>query len=519
MTTMENYDNPPAGSSGTEVADLDEHRQTQQQPRHAEAQTDEARQRRPVGRLAFRNRQGVKIGIITHAVDDEMPQPDGVPAAPPDLSGKIGQDDLADAFAYQYGHSLKYCNQSGSWLEWDLTYWRPEKTLLPYDLIRRIGKEAQARDPEQTQRLQSGDWGGAERAAKSSRAHAVRISDLDSDPMLLATPGGTVDLRRGDMRNSDPSDMLTKRTAVTPDFGTDPAHWLDFLDATFEKDDEKIAYVQRLLGYMLTGRIDEHVLVMCYGTGANGKSTFLNTFRRIMGDYAKVAPAAAFCDANGERHPTDIAMLRGARFALAQELDAGQRLAEAKVKSLTGGDPITARFMRGDFFEYEPEFKLVIASNHMPAIQNVDEAIRRRVHVLRFDVTIPEHRRDPELPAKLWREAPAILAWAIQGALDWQEEGLSPPPAVRDASETYLADCDHIGRFIDECCERNARSKVAVGILYDSYKEWCQQHDETPQGRKAFAAVMEAKGFQRKRAASGYAFAGLQRSLAAPEPF
>jgi putative DNA primase/helicase len=207
-----------------------------------------------------------------------------------------------------------------------------------------------------------------------------------------------------------------------------------------------------MLSYSLTGSIRDHALFFLYGTGGNGKGVFLNTWASILGDYAKVAAMETFTVSHGDRHPTDLAMLRGARAVIAQETEEGQRWAESRIKALTGGDPISARFMRQDFFTFTPAFKLMIAGNHKPSLRSVDEAVKRRFNLVPFTVTIPKAERDPKLPEKLVAEWPGILAWAIEGCLEWQHIGLSPPPAVQAATASYLADEDTIGLFLAERC-------------------------------------------------------------------
>jgi putative DNA primase/helicase len=193
-----------------------------------------------------------------------------------------------------------------------------------------------------------------------------------------------------------------------------------------------------MAGYALTGVTREHALFFLYGTGANGKTTFLNTIISAAGDYHRNAPIEAFTDSNTDRHPTELAGLMGARLVTAVETEEGRRWAESKIKALTGGDKISARFMRQDFFAYTPQLKLIIAGNHRPGLRSVDEAIRRRFHLIPFSVTIPPEERDAELPTKLQAELPGVLAWMIEGCLEWQRIGLAPPASVAKATEEYL---------------------------------------------------------------------------------
>ena len=239
---------------------------------------------------------------------------------------------------------------------------------------------------------------------------------------------------------------------------------------------------------------------MAAGTGGNGKGVFLNTWHKILGGYSCIASMETFVASKSERHPTDLAMLRGARAVIAQETEEGQRWAESRIKALTGGDAISARFMRQDFFTFEPAFKLIIAGNHKPSLRNVDEAVRRRFNLVPFTVTIPKAERDPNLPEKLVAEWPGILAWAIEGCLEWQRIGLAPPPAVLDATEEYLADEDAIGRFLDERCATGDLFAIEeVQDLFASWRDWCATTGEYAGTVRRFSQNLEARHFARER--------------------
>jgi putative DNA primase/helicase len=262
--------------------------------------------------------------------------------------------------------------------------------------------------------------------------HAATIDQWDGDSWLINTPAGVVDLRTGQTRPHKLENYITKITAVAP--GGAAPRWREFLKRVTDGNEELIDYLQRMTGYCLTGSTQEHALFFLYGTGANGKSTFLNAITESMGDYHRTAPIETFTASNNDRHPTDLAGLRGARLVTANKTEEGRRWAESRIKTLTGGDKISARFMRQDFFEYIPQFKLIIAGNHKPGLRSVDEAIRRRFNLIPFTVTIPPEQRDENLGEKLKAELPGILAWMIQGCLDWQERGLDPPAIITDAT-------------------------------------------------------------------------------------
>ena len=238
----------------------------------------------------------------------------------------------------------------------------------------------------------------------------------------MTLTNATYDLRTCIGRAPDPRDYITKKTGCRcAPAGTPHPLWTKFLDRITDGNSELQSFLQRYCGYCCTSFTNEHVFAFAYGTGANGKSTFINTIAKIFGDYATVADMSTFITSNNERHPTDLAKLVGARLVVAQETQKGRRWDETKIKALTGGDKITARFMRQDFFDFTPTFKLFICGNHKkPRLTSVDEAIRRRLLLVPFTVQIPLAERDKELPDKLKPEWPGILRWMIDGCLDWQ---------------------------------------------------------------------------------------------------
>ncbi len=324
--------------------------------------------------------------------------------------------DLANRFTAEHADDLRYCRAWRRWLVWDQSRWRPDGTVRVFGLARETCARAAALCNEPSKKIASAATIAAvERLAQSDLRHATTPEDWDADPFLLNTPGGVVDLRSGQARPNLPADLMTKSTAAAPD-GDCPL-WRNFLDRITSGDGELEAFLKRMAGYSLTGSVREHCLFFAYGKGANGKSVFLNTLANIADDYHVAAPVETFMASRNDRHPTELAGLRGARLVTAVETEGNRRWAESRIKALTGGDPIAARFMRGDFFTFTPCFKLLIAGNHKPRLQAVDEAIRRRLHLIPFNVTIPKDERDPDLPEKLQAEWPGILAWAIDGAV------------------------------------------------------------------------------------------------------
>jgi P4 family phage/plasmid primase-like protien len=315
----------------------------------------------------------------------------------------------------------------------------------------------------------------------------------------------TFDLRTGIGHKPDPLDYITKKTACRcAPRGTPHPLWTQFLDRVTDYSGELQAFLQRWCGYCCTGFTSEHVFVFAWGTGANGKSTFINTIRGILGDYATIADMSTFLASNSERHPTDLAKLRGARLVVAIETQKGRRWDETKIKALTGGDKITARFMRQDFFDFTPTFKLFVSGNHKPRLGSVDEAIRRRLLLVPFTVQIPAGERDKDLADKLKAEWPAILRWMLDGCLEWQRIGLAPPKIVLDATEDYFAEQDTLQQWLDECTEDGGEPAFTrTADLFASWKSWCEPRNLRPGSEKTFSETLRDKGFVKERNTPG----------------
>lgn len=428
--------------------------------------------------------------------------------SPPPFS----EEALALRFSQQYANELRYVSRWARWMRWDGMRWVDDDTLHVFDLARGVCRSASAECGDAKKwnaaKLASRSTSAAvERLAEADRRHAATASQWDSDPWLLNTPTGTVDLLTGDLRRHRREDYITKVTAAGPG-GSCPL-WLSLLERVTNGDSDLQSFLQRMVGYALTGSTREQALFFLYGTGANGKSVFLTTISGLLADYAKTAPASSFTASPTEQHPTDLAWLRGSRFVTACETEEGARWAESKIKSLTGGDSIAARFMRCDFFEFTPEFKLVIAGNHKPGLRSVNEAIRRRLHLVPFTITIPKSERDPRLGDKLRAEYPGILDWAILGCLAWQRDGLNPPEIVRDATADYLAAEDTVGRWLEEHCETGVKTWTATGVLFADWQAWCEQSGEREGSQKHFTQQLEARGFRRVRTRDARGFDGI----------
>ena len=310
--------------------------------------------------------------------------------------------------------------------------------------------------------------------------------------MLLSTPAGIVDLRLGRLMGSRREAMLTQLTGASP--GTRCPRWLAFLAEITGSDDELVAYLARLFGYAASGDTSEQVFAFFYGHGSNGKSLLLQTISAVMGTYAATAPFETFAGTRLDRHPTDLAGLRGARLVTVTETERGRSWSETRIKTVTGGDPIRVRFIGRDFFEFRPAFKLIVAGNHRPAFHGVGEAMRRRLHVVPFGVTFTEAQCDRTLPERLLAERDGILGWIIEGCLAWQRLGLNPPRAVRSAADEYFADEDLTGQWIAESCRVGPAEKATARDLFESWSAWARDNGIEPGSQKTLGEALRSRG-------------------------
>jgi putative DNA primase/helicase len=424
------------------------------------------------------------------------------------LNNPLTEDALALRFSERHAHDLRYVALKNQWYRWDGTRWAPEQTLLAFDLARAscradAAEYSNGKAPEKV--FTAKTFAAVQTLARADRRQAATVEQFDADPWMLTTEGETIDLRTGAGKSPDPRDYITKKTAcgIAP-LGTEHPLWTAFLNRITHNNHELIDFLKRYIGYCLTGDTSEHRFVFAFGTGANGKSTLVNIVAKIIADYATVADVGTFLAANHERHPTDIAKLHGARFVIAQETEKGRRWDEAKIKTMTGGDKMTARFMRQDFFDFTPTFKLFITGNNKPRLDNVDEAMRRRLLLLPFTVQIPPEERDPDLPAKLMAEAPAILRWCINGCLEWQRIGLAPPAVVTDATTAYFDDQDTIKQWLEDCTtDGGPFAFTLTKQLFASWRQWCEERHLVAGSLEALSSTLQDRGFTKKRDASG----------------
>ncbi len=430
------------------------------------------------------------------------------------LDSPLRRTDAANAefFAHLYGDKMRYDHSRGRWLRWATHWWTEDSDAEVRRLAQQAAKKlyqqaAGVSNPEVAKKLAGWAISSLQRkgldAAVSLAQAQLPIADRgdcwDMDPWLLGVANGVVDLRTGELRVGQQSDRITKHTDVQFDPSATCPMWLAFLDRIMAGNQNLISFLQRAVGYSLTGIVSERVIFILHGQGANGKSTLLEIIRCMLGDYAIRTPTETLMMKQQSSIPNDIARLRGSRFVFASETESGKRLAEALIKDLTGDDTISARFMRAEFFDFKPEFKIWMGTNHKPVIKGTDKAIWDRLKLIPFNVRIPEGERDQHLPEKLKAELPGILQWAIEGCLEWQRSGLGVPEEVRSATESYRKEMDILASFLGECCILKANCRVGALVLHKAYVEWCEANDEKAEKIKSFTNRLKECGFNSRR--------------------
>lgn len=413
----------------------------------------------------------------------------------PQGNQQLSEDRFAREFTERHGETIRFCHTSGKWFLFNGNHWVGDDTKQVSNLIRVIIRELSVGAASFSK---SAVVNGTENLAKNDRAHAVTAEFWDAHSYLLGTPSGTVDLKTGNLRPSCSKDAITKVTACAPEEGN-PDTWLRFLDDATGNDPSMVRYLQQICGYALTGDTKEHALFFVHGHGGNGKSVFLNTVAGILADYATTASMETFTAQKFSQHSTELAMLVGARLVSASETEADRYLAEARIKQLTGGDPITARFMRQDNFTFQPQFKLMIIGNHEPRIRFVDDAIRRRFNVLPF--TFKPQNPDKDLEQKLKSEWPQILQWMIEGCLDWQSNGLIRPDKVTTATEEYFDEQDIFGQWLKTKCTIDLKVqhyKSPVSKAFESWSQFAEEMGEPAGDKQGLGRRLKKLGIESK---------------------
>lgn len=452
-----------------------------------------------------------------HAGSEEVRQrPPKVTAdrnASPDLLRGLGCTDYGNAqrLVLRHGQNLRYCYEFNQWLAWTGTHWSfdpavaerhaKDTVLSIYSEIRQLSKESE----RELLRSHARKSEGASRIAamlalaRSEPGIPIRPDDMDRDSWLLNCTNGTIDLSTGKLRPHQQSDLITRCLHFAHEAEADCPRWQAFLHRIMDGNFDLVAFIQRAVGYTLTGSTSERCMFILHGGGKNGKTVFLEGLRLLLGDdYVARTPTQTLLAKRGDTIPNDVARLRGVRLVTASETGDGNRLDESLVKDITGGDRIVARFMRGEWFEFTPHFKIFLSTNHRPRVSGMDEAIWDHLRLVPFLIRIPEDERRPmeTMLAEFREELPGILNWAIRGCLDWQHYGMGEPSEVRIATTEYRDDMDVLGEFLSDCCVVSRDAEVSSRDLYEEYKRWAIAAGERPVSHRRFSVWMEQRGTQ-----------------------
>lgn len=422
------------------------------------------------------------------------------------------------------GKDMRFCHPWGTWMVWDGKRWSNDDTgaaerkakdtiMSLYDIASK-SEDFTIRESLTKHALKSESAARISSMLSLTRSEPgipVLPDDIDRDPWLFNCANGTLNLKTGQLEPHNRANFITKTSSIEYDPKAPYLKWQEFLYTIMDGNRELVQFLKRAIGYSMTARTTEHVIFFLYGNGANGKSTFIEAIRSVLGDYSQQMPTdSLMAKDRGNGIPNDIARLKGARFVACSETEEGRRLSEVQVKQLTGGDTISARFLHGEFFDFRPTHKLFVTTNHKPIIRGTDDGIWRRIRLVPFAVTIPEANRDPLLLQKLREESAGILAWAVQGCLEWQKNGLGLPSEVKQATDEYRREMDALGDFLKDCCEEISMYTVPASDLYKAYQDWCESGGEFCYSQRKFGAALTERGFDRKRYGAGMIYNGLK---------
>lgn len=410
-----------------------------------------------------------------------------------------------------WGEDIVYCYPWNSWLIWDGSRWKRDQmgTIDKYArlTVKAIYEEGCAEvDTYRKEQLLKHAY------ASESKARIMAMSEMaksmlpilpdkfDSNKWVLNVKNGTLDLRTGVLREPRREEYITKQSQINYDPSADCPTFLKFIDTTMNHNIEVIQFVQKVVGYCLTGDTSLEYLFMCYGTGQNGKSKFIaDSIAYVLGEYAAKTSVATVMEMQNGGIPNDVARLRGIRFAYASEPKKGAKLDEGKIKDLTGREPVLARFLNQEFFEYVPEFKLFISTNHKPDIKGADEGIWRRLKLIPFLAQISNEERDERLDDKLHAEASGILNWALEGCLRWQNEGIEVPSIVENATNDYRDELDALSDFITLWCETGKEFFGKTHEIYNAYTIYCNMTKDYCMSAKSFSSAIQERRFRLDR--------------------
>lgn len=412
---------------------------------------------------------------------------------------------MAEAFAVMYRHLFRFTAGMG-WMRCMPHYWVRDDQMTAYDCARQVARQAageEATIKQQRAICSARTINAIVTIARTDPQLVLPAEHWDADPYDLNTPAGVIDLRTGRVRPLRDEQYFTKCTTARPDFSAASPTWDRFLQEVFIGDRPMIEFIQRMVGYLLTGDRSEQKIFFLQGVGANGKSTLVDFIGRLLGSYSHKLPAHVLMHTPFQGHPTELAQLRGKRLAISSEIEDGQYWAESRIKELTGDETLTARFMRHDFFEFRQSQKHLVVGNHKPRLKGGDAAIARRFVLVPFLAKFSGDKRDPRMLERLQAEAPAVLAWAIEGAMKWRAEGLGIPAAVADASQAYMAENDDLQMWIDECCVLTSSARTKATPLYGNYLGWLKARGQHAPSMKTWADRLSTVPGITKRKSNG----------------
>jgi putative DNA primase/helicase len=428
----------------------------------------------------------------------------------------------AERLVHLYGETLRYSKEFKQWLHWTGQKWQVDDTMAidryATKTVRTIYGEAE-KATDSNDRKEIAKW--AQRSESASRVRemislaksregvAVTPDILDTNGWLLNCRNGTVNLITGKLSKHRQEHFITKLVDIDYDAKATCPVWENFLKEIMNDDEDLIGFLKRAVGYSLTGSKSEECMFILYGEGANGKSTFLNALHMITGDYGMHTPTETLLKKKYEGIRNDIARLKGTRFVTTAEVEKGKQLDESLVKLLSSTDPVVVRFLHREYFQYVPEYKVFMATNHKPQITGTDEGIWRRIRLIPFNVTIPREEQDKDLHRRFLRERAGILRWAVEGCLDWKRKGLGEPPAVVKATEEYRTEMDILANFINDCCIEDRTAKARSKDLYAEYFHWCEENGEALLGKRNFGTRLKERDYEPTKVGGDRGWKGL----------
>jgi len=421
----------------------------------------------------------------------------------------------AERLLREHKRDIRYFTAWKKWLVWNGTNWKTDEggALIHekgLETVRNIYDELSKTD-DYRERIEIENFARISESIRRREAMIktaqyiqeinITADDLDCNPWLLNLRNGTIDVLTGEFREHRQEDMITKLANAEYDPAADCPLWKQFIREIMDYKPELINFLQTAMGWALTGDNSEQTMFILYGSGANGKTTFLNTIQYLLGDYATSTPTESFMKKNTDQYTNDIARLRGTRFVSTTEAEQGRRLSEPLIKKITGNDQITARFLYGEYFNFTPNFKIFMATNHKPVIKGTDHGIWRRIKLIPFTTTIAQDKQDKNLEAKLKQEASGILNWLLEGTARWKREGLIAPSDILNATDEYRGEMDVIGNFIKERCVKDSDITIRIRELYKAYADWCDENKEHAVSERFFTMRLKEMGFVQGRTA------------------